>query len=387
MHKFPIIKIIDDVLPAIENHEELIVAEREFFDIICYHINSKDTFSTKHAGWEIRRECRGLIFDKSGKLISRPFHKFFNIGEKEETQEHLLDFSTPHSVLEKEDGSMIRPILLNGTVRLATKMGFSEVAAQAEKWLKNHNRYDDMEHWLKLCMRLEITPIFEWVSPDNRIILEYEKSDLVLLALRENDTGKYLRDYGGTLPGKVFSKVRDHGTVSEDIESFIKIHSSMRDREGDVIFWHNTGQMVKLKNDWYVQLHRTVDELRQWRHVTAKYYANELDDIYPKITEKVRTEIEAFICYLDGHTKAKVINLEGLFKRIVDIYGTDRKRLALWWMASLGPEGEWQAPFIFSMLDGKEPSELVKNYIIKNSTSLTKFNKCLDWLLMGRYKQ
>jgi RNA ligase len=33
----------------------------------------------------VRRECRGLIFDReSHKLLSRRLHKFFNIGEGEE---------------------------------------------------------------------------------------------------------------------------------------------------------------------------------------------------------------------------------------------------------------------------------------------------------------
>lgn len=58
--------------------------------------------------WAIRRELRGLIFSAAdGTVISRRFHKFFNIGELPETQPEKVDMSIPFVVLEKLDGSMI----------------------------------------------------------------------------------------------------------------------------------------------------------------------------------------------------------------------------------------------------------------------------------------
>lgn len=62
--------------------------------------------------WEdaTRRELRGLTFDLNGKVISRPYHKFFNLGERPETQPDVIDLSRPHEILEKLDGSMVRPI-------------------------------------------------------------------------------------------------------------------------------------------------------------------------------------------------------------------------------------------------------------------------------------
>lgn len=58
--------------------------------------------------WAIRRELRGLIFSaKDGTVISRRFHKFFNVGELPETQPEKIDMKVPFVVLEKLDGSMI----------------------------------------------------------------------------------------------------------------------------------------------------------------------------------------------------------------------------------------------------------------------------------------
>src|SRR5690242_11836962 len=45
----------------------------------------------------LMRECRGICFDQeTGKVISRPFQKFFNVNEKEETQQDKLDLSQAH---------------------------------------------------------------------------------------------------------------------------------------------------------------------------------------------------------------------------------------------------------------------------------------------------
>ena len=51
------------------------------------------------------RECRGIIFYKeSKKIAARRFHKFFNIGEFEETSEEKINLSMPHSIVTKYDG-------------------------------------------------------------------------------------------------------------------------------------------------------------------------------------------------------------------------------------------------------------------------------------------
>ena len=66
--------------------------------------------------WKIRRECRGLIFHaETGKLLSRRFHKFFNVNELDETDAEVIDLSKPYVLLEKLDGSFIAPYFTNGT--------------------------------------------------------------------------------------------------------------------------------------------------------------------------------------------------------------------------------------------------------------------------------
>ncbi len=100
-YNFPMIRHISDVLPHIEGREEFIVAEREGYTVVNYVVAMADTFNMYPAGYDgslstydlggaMRRECRGLIFGDDGHLMSRPFHKFFNINERMKPKHTLL---------------------------------------------------------------------------------------------------------------------------------------------------------------------------------------------------------------------------------------------------------------------------------------------------------
>ena len=170
-YDFPHITNIDDVLPFIEGREEFRVIEKEGYSVVNYVVAFEDTFqwdSNDYGGSVVRRECRGLIFDsRTGKLLSRPYHKFFNAGEKDETQLNKINLYEPHVVLEKLDGSMIRPIPTKEGFRLATKAGITDVAMNAEVFIASDMDYVDL---IRGLIEGGMTPIFEWCSRKNRIL-------------------------------------------------------------------------------------------------------------------------------------------------------------------------------------------------------------------------
>lgn len=204
-YKFPHIEHIDQVLPAIEGSTEFIVAERGDFKVINYLVNMPDTFPPMHtAGGSakmreqamlhkaIRRECRGLIFcSNTGRILRRPLFKFFNINERDETSLKNLDFTLPHKVYTKLDGSMISPFEVgykSGVVRFGTKMGITEVSKQAEDFIMKNSRYMSFSMW---CIENDITPIYEWTSRKNRIVIDYPEDNLILIACRHMITGEF----------------------------------------------------------------------------------------------------------------------------------------------------------------------------------------------------
>lgn len=190
-YKFPRINHIDDVLPYVKDREEFVVAERDFGTVINYAVSTPDTFKMSDfndLSGAIRRECRGIKFYPDGKIASRLFHKFFNLFEKEETQLHNLDMNKKHSILEKLDGSMLHPMIVNNEIRWMTKMGITDISLKAEEYINNNNKYNKFAEW---CIENNMTPIFEYTSPNNRIVIPYEEDNLTLLAVRNNYTGEY----------------------------------------------------------------------------------------------------------------------------------------------------------------------------------------------------
>ena len=78
---------------------------------------------------DVTRQCRGLIVDGMGRIVARPYAKFFNYGEHDEATLSLDEFVT---ITDKMDGSL--GILYRGTdgqLAIATRGSFaSEQAIQ-----------------------------------------------------------------------------------------------------------------------------------------------------------------------------------------------------------------------------------------------------------------
>jgi len=192
-YEFPKIETIEDVLPAIAAAPEFIVAEKDGYKVINYMVNMEDTFPPIMAENELigamRRECRGSKFDSaSGKIIARPYHKFFNVGEREEVMLSKIDLDTEHVRLEKLDGSMIHPMLVNGVIRWCTKMGITDTSMQAEEFVAKNPHYQALA---ASVIEGGHTPIFEWCSNKNRIVLDYPEDQLILTAVRHMIDGDY----------------------------------------------------------------------------------------------------------------------------------------------------------------------------------------------------
>lgn len=188
-YQFPLITRLDDVLPAIEGCKEIIVADRGDHTIVNYVVVGPDTFPpVRTVNDAIRRECRGLIFSKDGSIIRRPLHKWFNINEREETLAHNIAWDDPFVVMEKLDGSSISSFVLNGELQFGTRMGVTDVALQVVPYVEQRPKLT------QFCLEMSVrsyTPIFEWTSPQQRIVLDYHEDKMTLLAIRHIHTGLY----------------------------------------------------------------------------------------------------------------------------------------------------------------------------------------------------
>ena len=376
-YAFPVINTIDDVLPAIEGRPEFIVAERDFGTVINYMVAMPDTFKMEGPDdvmGAIRRECRGLIFDRQGRIMSRPFHKFFNVNEKEETQSHVLDLSRPHIVMDKLDGSMIRPVVQNGMVRLATKMGVTDIAIEAEQLL-----HPDQYDWLEDMMFDGFTPIFEYVAPTNKIVVEYTEAKLILTAIRNTVTGEYVDGESLYLMNSAwspFAVVRIDPSI-HDFDAYLTYSRDQQGREGDIIRFAD-GHMVKIKNDWYVQIHKTKDIVRVDRNIIELVLGETIDDTRAMLdpSDLVRVDqVEADFWAAFENVAGRIEGLEMLARTI---YGADKKRIALEMVPNL--INKQDSAFIFKLIDGHAVRDLLLDYAKKNIGSTPKYDTLMEWM-------
>jgi len=267
--------------------------------------------------YQMLREIRGLIFEsKTKKLVSRPFHKFFNLNENSENSDSNIDISQKHWVLEKLDGSMIQPILVDTKeettkiLRMCTKMGFDTFCSESvEEFLyktKDPNQYpkiivdndgfdikgtDYDVDVVKFCIKWILkgySPIFEFCSPKCKIILDYNKEKITLLGLRNIIDGSYI-SYDD-LP---FHCEKESINYVKDLSKTLKYSSakelisqveSITGIEG-VVLRFDDGKMFKVKTKWYQMVHKSkmsiqwtsLSEGNVWKIVLDKT----IDDVLP----------------------------------------------------------------------------------------------------------
>jgi len=381
-YKFPIIETIDDVLPHIEGKEEFRVFNKDWYIVVNYMVAFEDTFpSVKVSGGSakmrearerehaILRECRGLIFNSDGELISRPYHKFFNIGEKQEVLTKRVNLYEPHVVLEKLDGSMIRPIPTKEGFRLATKAGITDVAMNAEVFISDKKNY---KTFIEKCIQEGTTPLFEWCSRKNRIVVDYPEDQLILTGIRYLDTGAYVNykvmtEYANAWDIPIVKAI--DGLAIQNIELFVEQIREWEGSEGVVLRFDN-GHMVKVKADDYVFRHRSKDAINHEKNVIEVILNDSVDDIVPLLTEDDAHRLHAF-------QTAFWMAVEDVGSDIYDAYSSiknveDQKKFAT---VAVPTVPKHYQPFMFKLRNGHKVKDLIVDKICKSISSQTKVNE------------
>ena len=375
-YQFPRIECLDDVLPAIEGRDEFIVARREWGIVVNYMVSMADTFpAVNDVNDAIRRECRGILFYPDGRIMSRRLHKFFNVNERDETAAHTIDLSRPHVILEKLDGSMITPVFTAAGIRWGTKMGITEVSMQAEEFVARKPQY---EEFARLCEQDGLTPIFEWCSRKQRIVVDYPEDRLVLIAIRNTVSGEYL-PYHVLLPNALRHGIDlVHATVgnSTNMEQLIAETRAMEDAEGWIIRFDD-GQMLKVKGDWYVRIHKTKDNLLWEKNVVELLINEKMDDVKPYMLDDDIRRVEQFETDFWIGINDTVNRYERYFQTVL-ASGLDRKSYAQQWMPTIRDSDPFAPPFVFSRFDSKDPRQLVIDQIRKNTGTQTKIDSVRD---------
>ena len=253
-----------------------------------------------------------FVFDENGKLWKRFFMlpKFFNINQVEATQYDKLKDKEILDAVSKEDGSLVAFMMLPNKRLFAKTIGsfVSEQSQNAYKFLYND---DEKVKFVKTVLLTGFTPLFEYVSGPNRIVLKYAKEDLRFLGLRDNSNAEWIPASNLRNKEKIpfnTPEFEENATL-DDLMERAKIEEN---KEGWVIRFSD--MMVKQKTSWYFKLHglRTENIFRE-DYVIKNYLEETLDDLVsqldPKEDEdafdfvnKVKRSINNYIVHIDCKT-------------------------------------------------------------------------------------
>jgi len=190
--------------------------------------------------------CRGLIVDMRGNVIARPFPKFFNHGEAADPYTHVDGCDTIHDKLDGSLGIAFHDPEVPGARFIATRGSFaSDQAKVANRLLRD--KYPDWQ-WDE-----GVTPLFEIIYPANRIVLNYDGlEDLVLIGAVDIATGEIYD------AGDARHVVGWDGPRAETLDI---VQLDRANKEGVVVLHFLSNTMEKYKQEDYLALHKLVTNL------------------------------------------------------------------------------------------------------------------------------
>lgn len=323
-----------------------------------------------------------MIFDKlTGRVIGRRYHKFFNLGEKEETRRENIDWEVPHVILEKLDGSFITPFMTSdGVLHLGTKMGETDVSRNASGFLEGKDNY---KNFMLECIANGQTPIFEWCSRKNRIVLDYPEDRLVLTAIRYNVDGMYL-------PYEYMIRIAKEWNIEyvklakTSFEDALASLNTIED-EGYVVRFKD-GHMIKMKGSHYLLLHKTMEHLTFEKDVLRLVLQDKLDDLKPFMADDVRVKLDTYAERLFINMQLQAENIAWQFIEVYDKFGQSKKDFAIEVQKNYKDISQFMFKIYTSeKFDIDTIREFVynelKEFILKNTSSQGNVDKIKPWIM------
>lgn len=277
--------------------------------------------------------CRGLILDGEGKVVARPFKKFFNI---EEVGDKIPN--TNFKVYEKYDGSLGILYWINDEPNIATRGSFT--SDQAIKGTEMIRKYDYSK------LNRNYTYLFEIIYPENKIVVDYGKEEkLILLAIIETSTGKEL-----PLESTIFETARLY--VGFSLDTINLIRKSNKTDEGFVLKWED-GYRLKMKNEEYVRLHKLITNVTARSIWDLLQTGSSVEELLDRVPDEFYYWVESTIKNLKG--EYEFIRTRAIITAFFARKYTTRKEQALFIIKNQPNISE----IVFAMLDKKEFSTLI----------------------------
>jgi len=320
------------------------------------HIGTKWRQDNKH--------MRSVVVNYAGEVISAGFPKFTNWGENPE------HFPVPNSlnhctVVEKLDGSLLIVSKHNGKYILRTR-GTVDASTMANGHELEVFK-DTILKTLDVCLPVDINGswhysiLFEWVSPINKIVLNYgDEPDWYLVGVVNHDHYSVWSQSRLNEMANEFNLKRPPTYTFSGVQDLLKDVDQWRGKEGVVVYSKNDQMLHKVKGAWYLALHHMKSELSNIEKVIDVWLEQGMPDyqtfynyIFTTFDYELAEQCRGMISRICDAKKEVDLIANGMNEFVNNRLKTlpSRKLQAEQVISAYGNTN--RASFLFKLLDGK----------------------------------
>lgn len=321
-------------------------------------------------------EMRGLIVNEAGAVAARPFHKFWNWQEPGAAVA-ACPWDEGCEITAKMDGSLVYPAWCGDNEHVwCTRSGPTDIAELVLDFIDdelNRNEQWQLSQLLRhTCSDLHsdgalCTPLFEFCSPRNQIVVRHKHASLTLLAVRRIHDGRYwpYAKVAKTFHAARVSACVDTRPLSKRLRLVETVTASTRTEnerkrfvaaagkldahhEGYVVAFAS-GHRIKLKGEQYVTLHRGRDAYARETHVLKAVLSGGMDDLTAILDDERAARVRDYGRTVLDRLAATGRDIAARMGAVRDEHDT-RKAQAVAWCAATATEPQVR-PWGFVWLD------------------------------------
>ena len=329
-------KRVEDGLISVQKHDTL--------PLLIFNYTQTCQFSK---AWdEYTMMARGLITDLDGNIVARPFKKFFNIDEREETKIENLPVRARPDVYTKYDGSLGILYFDGDKPCTATRGSFnSEQAVWATKWIqaKMLSRSDFIDGY---------TYLFEIIYPENRIVVDYGGAQtLILLSVVKTDDGSenFCPDAEAKRLGFQCAERKSFDSVQKIVDACDQLDGN---EEGFVLVYPD-GFRVKIKGREYVRLHKLLTEFSSISIWECLRDGTDIEELLERVPDEFYDWVSRIKIGLESEYMSR-LSTAWVHTSLIIQYKERKEKAEI--IKTFSKELQ---PICFSLLDYKDPSQII----------------------------
>ena len=350
------------------NEEYFLATKHQIAGEECTFVRLRKGMESKE--WTEENVCfRSAIYNSEGSIISASYPKFFNLGEVPHIHPFGGDLKSC-SLIEKIDGSTLIVSKYKGEWIIRTRGSLD-----AEKLMNNGNEipYFKQKYFSFFASLPDTTKhsyIFEWVSPNNTIVIKYPEPELYLTNIICHEDYSLTRHQDLDKFAAAFEFKRPRKYRFNTLEELVKGVNEFTDREGVCVYYDNYQHIRKVKGSDYLRKHvfKSSYNIASLIGLYVDWGYPNKDAFESKIIKEFDYEClkisQDFIDVLYREGVSKLDQSLALVKKYVeDTKDLDQKSFA----AKLKQDFDWKHQLVsigFALRKGQEvPSKLIRDLL------------------------